>query len=307
MEKIPRIGLGTWKAATNEVGESIKFAVESAGYRHIDCAFVYQNQKEVGAALHDLFTRGVVKREEIWITSKLWSTDHSPEHVEEACRQTLADLQIEYLDLYLIHWPMSFPHGGELWPFEDENKTKLKLVNIPIIDTWKAMEKLVEKNLVKRIGVSNFTVELLEKLLCSDIKIRPYANQVEQQLFLQEEALLEFCEKQNIIFEGYRTLGGPASSRKPNYPVVLENEVLNEVAKETGRTPAQVELKFLLSLGKDSVVLAKSSNKERISQNIDLNFELTEDQIQRLKSQNRCLRFTETYDRWGVDVFTDHW
>lgn len=307
MKTIPRVGLGTWKAPNNEVTESVRFAIEEAGYNHIDCAYVYGNQKEIGAAFHDLFSRGVVKREDIWITSKLWSTDHEPERVEAACRQTLTDLQIEYLDLYLIHWPMSFPHGGDLWPFEEDNDKKLKLINVPIIDTWKAMEKLVEKGLVKHIGVSNFTIELLEKLLCADITVKPYANQVEQQLFLQEEALIEFCEKRDIIFEGYRTLGGPVSSRDPNNPVVLENPVLLEVARETGKTPAQVELKFLLSLGKNSVVLAKSSNSDRIRQNIDLDFELSDDQIQRLKSQNRCIRFTKTLDRWGVDIFCDHW
>lgn len=307
MEKIPRVGLGTWKAPSDEVTESVRFAIEEAGYRHVDCAFVYQNQEAVGNALQDILSRGVVKREELWITSKLWSTDHEPERVEAACLHTLEELKVKYLDLYLIHWPMSFPHGGDLWPFEENNDKQLKLINVPIIDTWKAMEKLVDKGYVRHIGVSNFTIELLEKLLYSDIRIKPFANQVEQQLFLQEEALIDFCEKRNIVFEGYRTLGGPASSRDPNNPVVLENPVLNEVAKETGRTPAQVELKFLLSLGTNSVVLAKSTNQNRIRENIDLDFELSDEQIQRLKSQNRCLRFTKTLDRWGVDVFCDHW
>ena len=187
---------------------------------------------------------------------------------------------------------MSFPYGEELLPFEENNKNKVKLIDIPVIETWKAMENLVE---------------MLEKLLLSDIKIKPYANQVEQHLFLQEQALLDFCEKRNIILEGYRTLGGPASSRKPGKPILLENPILNEIAKEIGKTPAQVELKFLLSLSENSVVLAKSSNKERIGQNIDLDFDLSENQIQRLKSQDRCLRLTTSYESWGVDVFTDHW
>lgn len=307
MKNIPRIGLGTWKAPPNEVTESVRFAIEEAGYKHIDCAFFYRNEKEIGDALNDLLSRNVVKRDELWITSKLWCTDHLPERVESACRKTLADLKIEYLDLYLMHWPMSFPHDGELLPFEENSQNKVKLVDIPIIETWKAMENLVEKKLVRHIGVSNFTVELLEKLLFSDIKIIPFANQVEQHLFLQEEALLEFCEKRNIVLEGYRTLGGPVSSRKPGKPVLLENPVLNEIAKETGKTPAQVELKFLLSLSQNSVVLAKSSNKERICQNINLKFDLSEKQIQRLKSQDRCLRLTTSYESWGVDVFTDHW
>lgn len=307
MENIPRIALGTWKSPKNAVTESVRFAVEEAGYRHIDCAKLYDNEKEIGVALHDLLSRGVVKREELWITSKLWNTDHSPDLVESACRQTLADLQVDYLDLYLMHWPMSFPHVDEFWPFSDSSRTKVQLVDIPIIETWKAMENLVEKKLVKRIGVSNFTVELLEKFLLSDIKILPYANQVEQHLFLQQEALIEFCSKRNIIVEGYRTLGGPIDSRKANNPVVLENPVLNEVAKETGKTPAQVELKFLLSLDNNNVVLAKSDKPERIKSNIDLNFELSDDQIQRLKTQNRCIRLCEVVDRYGVAVFCDHW
>lgn len=307
MEDIPRIALGTWKSPTTAVTESVRYAIEEAGYRHIDCAKLYNNEKEIGVALNDLLTRGVVKREEIWVTSKLWNTDHSPDLVESACRQTLADLQLEYLDLYLMHWPISFPHVDEFWPFADSTKKKVLLVDIPIIETWKAMEKLVEKKLVKRIGVSNFTIALLEKFLASDIKIHPYANQVEQHLFLQQEALIEFCEKNNIIVEGYRTLGGPMDSRKPSNPVVLDNQALNEIAKETGKTPAQVELKFLLTLAKNNVVLAKSDHHERIKSNIELDFELNDDQIQRLKSQNRCIRLCEVVDRYGVTVFCDHW
>lgn len=306
MENIPRFALGTWKSSKTAVSETVRYAVEEAGYRHVDCARLYDNEKEIGVALKDLLSRNVVKREDLWITSKLWNTDHSPDLVEEACRQTLENLNLEYLDLYLMHWPISFPHVDEFWPF-DSSRKKVQLVDIPIIETWKAMEKLVEKKLVKRIGVSNFTIELLEKFLLSDIKILPYANQVEQHLFLQQEALIDFCTKHNIIVEGYRTLGGPIDSRKPNNPIVLENPVLNEIAKEIGKTPAQVELKFLLSLAKDNVVLAKSDNPERLKSNFDLNFELTEEQILKLKGQNRCIRLCEVVDRYGVDVFCDHW
>ena len=307
MKNMPRIALGTWKSPKGAVTKSVRCAVEDAGYRHIDCARLYDNEKEIGIAINDLLTRGVVKREELWITSKLWNTDHSPDLVEPACRQTLENLQVDYLDLYLMHWPMSFPHVDEFWPFTDSTRTKVQVIDIPIIETWKAMEKLVEKGFVKRIGVSNFTIELLEKFLLSDIRISPYANQVEQHLFLQQEALIDFCSKRGIIVEGYRTLGGPLDSRKPTNPVVLENPALLEVAKETGRTPAQVELKFLLSLDTNNVVLAKSDNPERIKSNIDLEFELNEDQIQRLKKENRCIRLCEVVDRYGVAVFCDHW
>lgn len=309
MEAIPRLGLGTWKAPdNNELVEMIKYAIEEVGYRHVDCAYLYQNEKHVGIALNDILKNGKVERKDLWITSKLWNTEHAPENVEKACRQTIADLQLDYLDLYLMHWPMSWKHGGNPFPYTDETKTQIEYENIPAIETWKAMEKLVEKGLVKRIGVSNFTIELLEKFLKSgQVTIKPYLNQVERNLFLQQDALVDYCNQKGIIVAGYRSIGGPKDSQNPENPVLLENPVLNEIANELGKTPAQIAIKFLLQADPHSVVLAKSINPDRIKSNFELEFELNETQMNRLKAENRGIRLCSTYPRWCVDVFCDHW
>lgn len=307
MEHIPRFALGTWKSPNDQVvTDSVRYAIEEAGYRHIDCARVYGNEANVGKALHDVLSRNVVKREEIWVTSKLWNTDHHPEHVEEACRQTLKDLQLEYLDLYLIHWPVSFQHGGECFP-KDEDGNFLFDNTVKIHDTWKALEQLVEKGLVRHIGVSNFTIELLEKVLhFEDLKIKPYADQVECHLYLQQQALREFCKKHGIIVEGYSTLG-TADSARPVDPVLLKDEVLNEVASECGKTAAQVELQFLYQLDPNLIVIAKSVTPSRIKENNERTFELTGEQIEKLKARNRCYRYCDAHIFWKTTVFGDHW
>lgn len=304
MEHIPRFALGTWKSPNDQVvTDSVRYAIEEAGYRHIDCAKCYGNEAFVGKALNDVLSRHVVERKDLWVTSKLWNTDHHPEHVEEACRKTLKDLQLDYLDLYIIHWPVSFQHGGELFP-KDENGDLLIDTSANIHDTWKALEQLVEKKLVRHIGVSNFTIELLEKVLhYEDIKIKPYVDQVECHLYQQQQALREFCNKRGIIVEGYSILG-TADSARPCDPVLLKDEVLNEIANECGKSAAQVELQFLYQLDQNLVIIAKSVTPSRIKENNERTFTLTDEQIERLKARNRCYRycdshiFLENYSFW---------
>ena len=305
METIPRIGLGTWKSPNDEVVvESVRYAIEEAGYRHVDCAHCYQNEENVGKALHDVLSRGVVKREELWITSKLWNTEHSPEHVESACRHTLEQLQLDYLDLYIIHWPTPFVRGEGLFPTDETGK--VKLADVPIVDTWKAMEQLVKKGLVKHIGVSNFTIELLEKLLVSGIEIKPFVNQIECHLYIQQQPMLDYCDKHGIIVEGYSTLGS-GDFAPPEAPCLLKDEVLNEVAKEVGKSPAAVELQFLYQLNPRLIILVKSVTKERIKENITRQFQLSDEQMQKLRARDRCYRYCCPIGMWKVDVFGDHW
>lgn len=248
-KKMPALGLGTWQAEPGEVGRAVEAALKN-GYKHIDGAFIYLNEKEVGAVYEKVFKSGSVKREDIFITSKLWNYRHRPDLVKSACEKTLSDLKLDYLDLYLIHWPVSTNPDGEILN-NDFDKT-------PIIDTWREMEKLVESGKVKSIGVCNFSPELLEDLI-KQAKIKPAVNQVELNPYLPQPKLLEFCKKNNIHVTAYSPLGSGAS------PSVLQDPIICEIAKKHNITPAQVALSWNVQRG--TTVIPKSVKESRIIEN----------------------------------------
>lgn len=307
MENIPRFAFGTWRMLDEQSTiEAVRYAVEKVGYRHIDCARKYGNEANIGKALHDLLSQNIIKRNELWITSKLWNTEHHSENVEEQLRLTLKDLQLDYLDLYIIHWPVAFQHGDGPFP-KDKDGNIILDKTVDIHETWKALENLVEKKLVNHIGVSNCNIELIEKILSfQDLKIKPYVVQVECHLYLQQEALREFCSKRGIIVEGYSPLGF-AGIPHPNEPNLLEDPILNEIADECGKSAAQVELQFLYQLDPPLVVISKSIKPSRIKENFERNFELSSDQMERLKACNRCYRYCDSIKQWSIIVFSDNW
>lgn len=305
MKTIPRIGLGTWKSSDKSLTDAVRYAIKECGYCHIDCAHVYQNEALIGEVLEELFESGI-KRENLWITSKLWCTHHHPDMVEKACRNTLKDLRIDYIDLYLIHIPLAFKKqdvGGEL--FVKDDKGNFLFDHVPTIDTWKAMELLVDKGLCKHIGVSNFTINHLEKLKYSGIRIKPYANQCEYNLYMQQGPLRDYCRNEGIHFTGYSNLGTP-DSKTPDMPTLLEDPVLKEVAQETGKSPGQVALKFLLQLDPNTSVIPKSVTPERLRQNINLDFELTENQMKKLVGRQRCYRFCGRFEVFNTDIYGEY-
>eukprot|EP00727_Mastigamoeba_balamuthi_P014462 m51a1_g9640 putative aldo keto diketogulonate reductase (286) ;mRNA; f:1159543-1160653 len=205
--QIPRIGFGTWRVTPAQARGVITTAIRT-GYRHIDCAPVYGNEKEVGEGISDAISSGVVMREDLWVTSKVWVTELHEKDVAPACRKTLGDLGLSYLDLYLIHFFAPIKRGASP-PFKKED-----LDDVPIAETWRAMERLVDEGLVRSIGVANFTTPYLRDLLAV-ARIRPAVDQVEAHVLLQQPKLREFARHEGIHLTSHSTLGAPLASNNP--------------------------------------------------------------------------------------------
>lgn len=264
-DKLPMLGLGTWKSAPGEVYQAVLWALE-AGYRHIDCAAVYKNEKEVGDALKKAFEDGLVKREEVFVTSKLWNNAHEKNQVQVGFSQSLADLQLEYLDLYLIHWPIAlkshvmFPEKGEDF---------LNYTTAPLSETWAGMEALKNDGKVRHIGVSNFNQSKIEEILAS-CKVKPEMNQIELHPYLPQKQLVDFCFSHQIHVTAYSPLGSadrPSARKQADDPVLMEEQVLHKIATKHGKTVAQVLIAW--SMHRDVAVIPKSVNKDRIRQNLE--------------------------------------
>ncbi|KOB75236.1 Aldo-keto reductase [Operophtera brumata] len=263
------IAAETFNSQPGEVTQAVKDAID-VGYRHIDCAHIYLNEPEVGAALTEKFSQGVVKsklpmlfsvdREDIFITSKLWCTFHHPDLVEGALKTTLKNLGLEYLDLYLIHWPQAYKARDDLFPKDAEDKVIPSPVDI--VDTWKAMEPLVAKGLVRSIGLSNFNKQQIERVLAA-AAVKPVVLQ----------KLFDYCKAQDIAVTAYSPLGSPDRPwAKPSDPQLMEDPSLKEIAD-----------KYAIDRG--MIVIPKSVNRTRIAQNFNVfDFQLTMEDMKQVAS-----------------------
>lgn len=285
-KKMPIFGLGTWQSGPGEVGNAIKEAIK-AGYRHIDGALIYGNEKEIGVSLQEIFKSGEVKREDLFLTSKLWNNFHRPELVLESFNQTLKDLQVEYVDLYMMHWPVAQA------PLEEQYNAVFE--NIPIIDTWREMEKIYKSGKAKAIGVCNFPIHLLEDLI-SKAEIIPAVNQVELHPYLPQQKLVDFCHQHNIQVTAYSPLGTRTN------PSVLNDSVITEVAKKYNKSPAQVVLSWNVQRG--VIVIPKSTHKARLLENMSF-FTLAQEDMDKINKITTRARACYPERFKVLNIFTD--
>lgn len=285
-EEYPVLGLGTWKSKPGQVTQAVKEAID-IGYYHIDCSPVYENEKEVGDGIQAKLSEGVIKREDLRVTSKLWNTCHKPETVEKGLRTTLTDLGLDYIDLYLLHWPFAFEESDELWPRDTNGK--LLLTDDDYVDTWKAMEVLVNEGLVKSIGLSNFNEAQVERVL-SIATILPVTNQVECTPYLNQQKLMDFCTSKNITLTAHSPLG---SGDKPGInpgDLVLSDERLDSIREKYEKSRAQIALKFQVQRG--LLVIPKTITKCRMEENMEIfDFTLSEEDMEILNGMD-CNRRT---------------
>ncbi|VDO10521.1 unnamed protein product [Rodentolepis nana] len=283
--EIPQLSFGTLDAPKVDVVNAVKAAFAS-GYRHIDCAMIYGNEKEVGQAIAESMKEYNLKREDIFITSKLFCDRHDPKDVKRSCEETLKDLGLEYLDLYLIHFPVPL-RVAEGATFDSNDPKTFILENRKLEDTWKAMEKLVSAGLAKSVGVSNFNKRQIERII-EHGTIVPAVNQIEVNLHWLNTKLIEFCQSKGIQVEAYAPFGSPGVI-KENVKSLFQLEAVVEIANKHKVTPAQVLIRH--GLQRNLIVIAKSVTPERIQTNIDvLGFELTNEEMNELNTSGMNIR-----------------
>jgi diketogulonate reductase-like aldo/keto reductase len=282
---MPAVGFGTLISDAATTISATRDALE-AGYRHFDCAERYRNEREVGEALRAGLAAGAITRTEIFVTTKLWNTNHRPERVERAFDASLERLGIDYLDLYLIHTPFAFQPGDEQDP-RDENGSVIYDKGVTLLDTWRAMEDLVDRGRCRAIGLSDISLDQLRPLYES-ARIKPAVVQVEAHPYLPETELLEFCKAKGVVFLAFAPLGHGIR------PGPLEDPIISRIAARIGKTPAQVLLAWALQRGGALLTTPKTAARARENFDISALPAVAFDEINRIQTRQRFNEVVKT-------------
>ena len=299
-KSMPTVGLGLWKIDPGAVADAVYQAIK-VGYRHLDSAADYGNEKEVGEGIALAITDGLCSRDELWVTSKLWNTYHRREHVEAACRKSLEDLGLDYFDLYLVHFPIALSYVDfndrypPEWIFDPEAENPgMRLDSVPLSETWGAMEKLVEVGLCRQIGICNYSTSLVHDLM-SYARIKPAMLQVESHPYHTQEALLRTAQQYGIAVTAFSPLGAlsyVSLDMATANDSVLTAPVVVAAAQRTGATAAQVVLRWGIQRG--TAVIPKTSNPQRLVENLHLSeLSLNEDEMAAISALNQNRRFND--------------
>src|SRR6516165_5577805 len=256
---IPALGFGTLIPDPIDTKKATTFALE-AGFRQFDSAERYRNEKEVGEAIQEVFKAGKIKREDVFIATKLWNNNHRPERVKPAFEASLKNLQLDYVDLYLIHTPFAFQPGDEQDP-RDANGNVIYDKGVTLLDTWRALEDLVAEGKCKAIGLSDVGLVQVQEIFEAG-RIKPAVVHVESHPYLPEWELLDYCKRHGIVFQAFAALGHSSE------PKVLEDPVITAIARRVNKTPAQVLLAWGIQRG--TALLTTSKTPSRIKENFDV-------------------------------------
>ena len=292
---MPQLGLGTWRSEPGKVKAAVDVALR-IGVKHIDCAWIYGNEAEVGQSLSSALSTGLVKREDLFVTTKLWNTYHSPKHVRAACEESLRSLQLDYVDLYLMHWPVAFEFQSHdiKTPKRDGKVAIDETLTEDQSTTWTEMEALVDAGLVRDIGVSNFCPERLDKLL-KTAKITPAVNQVELHPYNAQPELLKYCASKNIHLTAYSPLGSEGSD-------LLSDPTVSKIAEAHNVDVGSILIAWGLARG--TSVIPKSVNPKRVESNFAAkDVSLSKDEIAQIDGLGKSKRFVDPSTAWGVDIY----